>query len=117
MKKYVNNYWPGNYIIIESPYQGEIERNILYARRCMRDSIHNGEWPFASHLLYTQEGILNDSIPIEREIGLVCCEMWSRKADVIVFYIDYGMSDGMKRAEEAAITNGRTIVFRKIGRK
>jgi hypothetical protein len=45
-------------VIIESPYAGEVEANVAYARACMRDSLGHGEAPIASHLLYTQPGIL-----------------------------------------------------------
>ena len=53
-------------VILESPYSGDINRNIQYARMCVRDSLMRGEAPIASHLLYTQEEILNDNIPEER---------------------------------------------------
>lgn len=49
-------------VILESPYAGEIDRNIRYARACVRDSLLRGESPIASHLLYTQSGILDDDI-------------------------------------------------------
>ncbi len=45
-------------VILETPYRGnsysDLEGNIEYARKCMRDSLFRGEFPFASHLLYTQ---------------------------------------------------------------
>ena len=51
-------------VILESPYKGndwkDTEENLKYAKRCMKDCFNRGEYPFASHLLYTQEGILND---------------------------------------------------------
>ena len=45
-------------VILESPYAGDIERNIDYARKCLRHSLLLGESPIASHLLYTQIGVL-----------------------------------------------------------
>ena len=56
-------------VIIESPFAGNIEENIKYARECVRDSLLRGEAPIASHLLYTQEGILDDNIAEERQHG------------------------------------------------
>ena len=47
-------------VIIESPYAGDIEKNVAYARDCVRDSLMRGEAPYASHLLYTQPNILDD---------------------------------------------------------
>lgn len=41
-------------VILESPYAGNIEKNVAYARACVRDSLSRGEAPIASHLLYTQ---------------------------------------------------------------
>jgi hypothetical protein len=35
-------------VIIESPFAGDIETNIKFARACMRDALLNGEAPFAS---------------------------------------------------------------------
>ena len=60
-------------VIIESPYTGDVERNLEYARRCMRDSIKRGEAPFASHLLYTHspsnltDGDLDQVLEIENQ--------------------------------------------------
>ena len=47
-------------VIIESPFAGDVDKNIEYARKCVRDSLNRGEAPSASHLLYTQPGILDD---------------------------------------------------------
>lgn len=85
-------------VIIESPYAGEVERNIAYARAAIRDSLLRGEAPIASHLLYTQEGILNDLIPEERDHGLHAGLAWSAQADKIAFYLDHGWSQGMRYA-------------------
>ena len=38
--------------ILESPYSGDVEKNIDYAKKCLRDSLERDECPFASHLLY-----------------------------------------------------------------
>jgi len=64
----------GKLVVIESPYAGktfeEVRRNVKFARACVRDSLLRSEIPFASHLLYTQPGILNDDNPDERELGI-----------------------------------------------
>lgn len=87
-------------VIIESPYAGEIEANVAYARAAMRDSILRGEHPIASHLLYTQPGILRDEVPEERERGIAAGLAWRRVADKAVFYTDRGWSRGMLAARE-----------------
>ena len=89
-------------VILESPYDGDIERNINYARKCVRHSLSLGESPIASHLLYTQDGILDDAVPDERMRGINAGLAWKEVADLQVFYIDYGYSNGMKFALEYA---------------
>lgn len=104
-----------NRIIIESPYAGDIDRNTIYARRAMRDSLDKGENPIASHLIYTQPGILDDTKPEERQRGIDAGFAWWRCADKIVFYTDYGISPGMNRALERAAENKMRIEVRQIG--
>src|SRR3990167_7318641 len=85
-------------VLLESPYAGEVEANLAYARRCMRDSLLRGEYPIASHLLYTQRGILDDLIPYERALGIAAGLAWRAVAEGAVFYTDRGWSGGMKAA-------------------
>lgn len=85
-------------IILESPFVGDVEGNIEYARLCVRDSLMRGEAPIASHLLYTQDKILNDNIPEERDRGIRAGLAWKKVADLHVFYVDKGMSPAMKIA-------------------
>lgn len=101
-------------VILESPFAGDIERNIDYARKCVRHSLTKGEAPIASHLLYTQEGILNDDIESEREWGINAGLVWKEVADKQVFYIDYGYSKGMLYAKEYAVKNNIAFEERKI---
>jgi hypothetical protein len=112
-------------VLIESPYAGDIDKNIDYAWKCVRDSCSRGEAPFASHLLYTvavdkekyaQEtlGKSDDSHWISREEGLKRCEAWRKVADKTVFYIDLGYSSGMIRAKEHALQIGQEIEERTI---
>lgn len=101
-------------VILESPYAGDVSGNISYARRCIRDSLIRGEAPLASHLLYTQEGILNDGIPEERNRGINAGHAWLGKADAVVVYQDYGISEGMKLAIERAMLNDVPVEFRRL---
>lgn len=102
-------------VIIESPYAGDIERNTAYARRSVADSLARGEAPIASHLLYTQPGILDDTIPGERAKGIEAGLAWGAAAEATVAYIDYGFTDGMHLGLNRAQAEGRTIEFRHIG--
>jgi len=106
------------FVIIESPYAGktleDIEENIEYARACLRDCLLRGEAPFASHLLYTQDGILRDDVPDERAHGIDAGLELAKRADATVVYTDRGISRGMKLGIEAAERAGRPVEYREI---
>ncbi len=89
-------------VILESPYGGDIERNVRYARACVRDSLLRFEAPIASHLLYTQPGILKDEIPAERNMGISAGLAWLSVADATVVYTDLGISPGMEHGIQLA---------------
>lgn len=101
-------------VILASPYAGDRERNVTYARECLRDSLLRGEAPLASHLLYTQRNVLDDSLPAERELGIVSGLAWIRAAAALVVYVDLGVSDGMRREIAAAVEAGIGLYYRRI---
>jgi hypothetical protein len=102
-------------VILESPYAGDVEANVAYARRCLRDSLVRGEAPIASHLLYTQPGVLNDVIPDERSMGIDAGLAWRAVAQGSVVYVDRGISPGMRYGIDAALKSGLPVEYRKIG--
>ncbi len=85
-------------VIVESPFAGDIDTNLRYAREAMRDCFERGETPFASHLLYTQPGVLDDTLPEERLKGISAGYIFWAYARKIVFYTDLGFSPGMLAA-------------------
>lgn len=105
-------------VILESPFAAgngyTVEQNIEYARAAVRDSLSRGEAPIASHLLYTQPGILNDDIPEERSWGINAGLAWKEVASGSVVYVDHGISRGMKYGIDAAIAAGLTVELRRI---
>lgn len=101
-------------VIVESPFAGDVKENIRYARAAVRDSLLRGEAPIASHLLYTQEGILNDDVPEERQHGIDAGLAWGDVADASVVYIDKGISRGMEYGIKRAISEARNIEFRSL---
>src|SRR5277367_5011195 len=101
-------------VILESPFAGNLERNIRYARACLRDCLLRGEAPFASHLLYTQEGVLDDTILAERDHGIKAGFAWRDTAEVMVVYIDLGYSGGMKAGIADARAKNRPIEYRAL---
>lgn len=102
-------------VIIESPYAGNVDRNVAYARRALADSLARGEAPIASHLLYTQPGVLDDQVPEERYRGIEAGLAWGALADATVVYVDHGFSTGMKYGVQRAEREGRPIEYRTIG--
>lgn len=80
-------------VIIESPLAGAFRLNAQYARAALFHSLSCGEAPMASHLLHTQ--VLDDDDPTQRRLGIEAGVAWARKADIVAFYTDLGMSDGM----------------------
>lgn len=103
-------------VILESPYAGEIDRNVTYARRCVRDCLKRGEAPIASHLLFTQPGILRDEIPDERRLGIEAGLAWVQVADLMAIYTDFGISSGMENAMSRARLHKIPIELREIGK-
>lgn len=101
-------------VILESPFAGDIEANLTYARRCLADCLQRGEAPLASHLLYTQPGVLDDTKPEERKLGIEAGHQWIKNADAVVVYTDRGLSKGMEKGIERASRERIQIEFRKL---
>ena len=110
-------------VIIESPFgirpdgsrapAAEVEENVLYARRCLADSLARGEAPFASHLLYPQA--LHDADPAQRRQGMEAGFAWGQKADLCAVYMDRGVTPGMTEGIDRARDLGLVIDCRAIG--
>jgi hypothetical protein len=101
-------------VIVESPYAGDVERNVRYARAALRDCLSRGEAPIASHLLLTQIGVLDDTVPEEHRLGIEAGLAWGRAAEATVAYIDLGVSRGMRQGIARARQEGRPVEFRTI---
>lgn len=106
-------------VVVESPFRGEnyeqTRDNLLYARACVKDSLSKGEAPYASHLFYTQAGILDDKVEEERMHGINAGLAWGANAEISAFYTDRGISRGMKYGMEAAEKAGRKVEMRSLG--
>jgi len=104
-------------VIVESPYRGNFWqrwRNRRYARAAMHDCIRRGEAPFASHLLYTQRGVLRDHVESERKRGILAGFAWGAQAHAVVVYEDYGISDGMRIGIRRAKDIGMPVEYRSL---
>lgn len=69
-------------IYVASPYAGDVERNVEYAKQACRTVVESGHAFFAPHLMYP--AVLNDMVPAERQAGIEmgltllhrCDELW-----------------------------------------
>jgi len=109
------------FVDIETPYSAPslkgVVKNIRYARACVRDSVLRGEIPFASHLFYTQTGILDDNSPAERKKGILAGKKLIEKLNAAtVVYTDLGLSKGMELGIGIAKKSGRRIEYRSLGK-
>lgn len=100
------------FVIVESPFAGDVKANTEYARDCLYDSLFRGEAPFASHLLYTQ--VLDDEVEWERNWGIEAGLELAKRADLTAVYTDRGISRGMKLGIKAAEIAGREVEFRSV---
>ena len=111
-------------VILESPFKGvgstddDVQRDREmkkgYARSCMRHCLLMNEAPMVSHLLYTQEGVLCDDDPVERDLGISAGLAWGGQAVMTVVYTDLGISQGMKLGIDAAARLNRPVEYRTL---
>lgn len=124
-------------VVIESPYRGagrasasggieydkgDVARNELYLRFCIRDAALRGDSPYASHRMLP--GALDDDLPNERQLGIALGLMWRRASwvdtdgvrhvVVPIFYEDLGYSDGMRYAKDTYDRDGIAYEVRKL---
>ena len=105
-------------VILETPYAGptpaDIDENVRFARTCLGDCLRRGESPLASHLLFTQPGVLRDEVPEERTLGIAAGHAWYRSANAAVAYLDRGVSRGMVAGLQAALQWGVEVELRRL---
>lgn len=101
-------------VILESPYAGDVEENTRYAQLCVADALNRGDAPIASHLLYTQPNILDDTLVEERNKGIDVGLSWAQVADATVVYTDRGITSGMKYGIKRAEYFSLPIEYREL---
>lgn len=87
-------------VYICSPYRGEVERNLQYARELTRIALDNGFAPITPHLYLTQA--VNDEVPEEREKGMAAGKELLKHCKYILIGSKYGLSAGMLEEIEIA---------------
>src|SRR5215471_11914863 len=81
-------------VCVESPLSGDVTTHVLYADACQFDCLLRDEAPFLGHLLYPR--VLDDANEYDRERGINAHMAWLRRADLVAFYVDFGVTRGMK---------------------
>ena len=97
-------------IFVSSPYAGDVEKNIEFAKQACQYVITTGNAFFCPHLLYPQ--VLDDADPEERSLGMemakqflsVCDEIW-----VFGDRISRGMFEEIEYARKNDISLKRII--------
>jgi len=114
-------------VVVESPFRTtdikvaghtitiKEDDNVAYARACLHDCLQRGESPYASHLLYTQPGVLDDSVPEERAKGIEAGLEWKRSADASIVYCDRGVTAGMILGIQPSEKIGQPVEYRQLG--
>jgi hypothetical protein len=86
------------FVIVESPFAGDVFTNVCYGWMAVYDCIERGELPFASHLFYTV--CLDDNKQEDRALGIDLGFDIAKYAHTHVFYVDLGLSRGMSLAQD-----------------
>lgn len=100
-------------VILESPYAGDVERNLRYLDACILDCVRRGESPYASHRMLTSA--LKDSVPADRAKGIDAGFAWRPAAAKTVVYTDLGISGGMRFGIDHAKRLEQLIEYRRLG--
>jgi hypothetical protein len=99
-------------VIIESPYSGNVERNVRFLQDCILDCLSRGESPYASHQMLTLA--LKDADPEQRRLGIEAGFAWRPAAEATVAYYQLGVSDGMVMGCYHAQSIGQPVFYRKL---
>jgi hypothetical protein len=105
-------------VVLESPYGAPddegVATNVAYARACVRDCLRRGDSPIASHLLFTQDGVLDDRVQADRDLGIAAGLAWLPVAKATVVYTDRGISRGMRQGIAVAEALGVPVEYRSL---
>lgn len=92
-------------------YKKLVNKNLEYARQCCHWVFEQGGVPFASHLFYTQEGMLDDTNKDERNKGIEAGFFIGGFAEKVFVFYDKGISKGMKLGVQKALERDQDIEF------
>lgn len=103
-------------ICLESPWAGlgGGEKAKKYLRACIRDALARNEIPWASHAMLAHTDALDDTDIEQREEGMQVNRAMALRCDLVVFYVDFGMSPGMSKLKIFAISCGLKTIKRTV---
>jgi hypothetical protein len=105
----------GIVVMVESPYSGDIPRNIRYLQLCHIDAAKRNEIPYSSHSYMTQHPLAKDFfVPddndkwdiLTRDVAINQSQVIRWRCDMSVFYTDRGWSRGMIAARDYCQRHG-----------
>ncbi len=110
-------------VFLESPYSGHIDRNVRYLLLCGLDSYQRGEMPTSSHGTMTMHPTKRDFfVPDDkpkwdvftRKGGIDRAQSLRHICSKVVFYIDMGLSPGMRAGLKYCKTHNIPVEIRKL---
>lgn len=104
------------FIVLESPWAGlqDFPKAKAYLKTCIRDCLWRNEIPWASHAILAWTEALDEFDPDQRYEGIEWNKQMILKAEYTVFYLDHGMTEGMKNAYIWAVLNNKKVLKRKL---
>lgn len=104
--------------VIEVPYSPEnpavLQRQPIYANKCLKDSFSRGEAPLLTSILYANA--LNYRVQPEKDMGIISHISWISVCDKLAVYIDFGVTPQMQMSINVAKIRNKKIEFRSIGK-
>jgi hypothetical protein len=95
-------------IFVCSPFAGEVDRNVRFAKKMCRMVMDAGNAPFAPHLLYPR--FSDDNDPTQRAAGITCGLAFMETCDEVWVFAGNGISSGMRQEIEHAERLGKPVV-------
>ena len=91
-------------IYVCSPYRGDVERNLAYARVLTKFALNNSYIPITPHLYLTQ--VLEEDDPEQRKKGMAAGKELLKQCRYILVGSKYGFTEGMLEEIHIAVENG-----------
>ena len=105
-------------VVIEVPWSGMTHKNaqkeIVYLRGCLRDSLAHNELPWSAHGLLHQTMALYDSDEEQLAEAVLVARQMVTKADCVIFYIDHRYTQQMRDMATWASMQGKPILRRTL---